>query len=119
MDIVVVVMIEKKSAMQNLDEILSVEGVDMVQFGPSDTLSVSANRDRPGIRTSKTPKFEMVKRALKKGIQPRVEANDLERSQEIYRYGRAPYVHRHRPGDYRRVCKQQTKGGIASLLKSL
>ena len=33
---VVALMIEKKGAVDNLEEILSVEGVDMVQFGPAD-----------------------------------------------------------------------------------
>jgi len=35
-DIVVAIMIEKKPAVENLDGILSVEGLDMVQFGPGD-----------------------------------------------------------------------------------
>ena len=29
-------MIEKESAVQNLEEILSIGGIDMVQFGPAD-----------------------------------------------------------------------------------
>ena len=33
---VVALMIEKKSAVENLEEILSIERVDMVQFGPGD-----------------------------------------------------------------------------------
>jgi hypothetical protein len=35
-DVVIVVMIEKKSAVDQLDEILSTEGVDMIQWGPAD-----------------------------------------------------------------------------------
>lgn len=35
-DAVVALMIEKKSAIENLEEILSVEGIDTVQFGPAD-----------------------------------------------------------------------------------
>src|SRR5438445_6755571 len=35
-DSVIVLMIEKKGAVENLESILRVEGVDMVQFGPSD-----------------------------------------------------------------------------------
>src|ERR1051325_2551650 len=35
-DCVVVLMIEKKGAVENLEAILAVPGVDMVQFGPSD-----------------------------------------------------------------------------------
>jgi len=37
-DIVIAIMIEKTGAMDNLEKILSVPGVDMVQFGPSDLL---------------------------------------------------------------------------------
>ena len=33
---VVAIMIEKKQAVENLDAILSVPGIDMIQFGPSD-----------------------------------------------------------------------------------
>jgi len=49
-------MIEKKSAMQNLDEILSVEGVDMVQFGPSD---YSISIGKPG--QARHPMSKMLK----------------------------------------------------------
>ena len=35
-DIVLAFMIEKSEAMDNIEEICSVKGVDMVQFGPSD-----------------------------------------------------------------------------------
>src|SRR6185295_10598506 len=35
-DAVIVLMIEKKEAVENLEAILDVPGVDMVQFGPSD-----------------------------------------------------------------------------------
>ena len=35
-DTVIVFMIEKKEAMDNIEEICSIPGVDMVQFGPSD-----------------------------------------------------------------------------------
>jgi len=35
-EVVIAIMIEKKGAIENLEEILSVKGVDMVQFGPAD-----------------------------------------------------------------------------------
>ena len=35
-NIVVAVMIEKKGAVENLDEVLAVKGIDMVQWGPAD-----------------------------------------------------------------------------------
>src|SRR5271157_346534 len=66
-------MIEKKSAMDNLEEILSIKGVDMVQFGPND-YSVSIGKPGQGF----SPEIEkthtdMIKMALKKGVRPRVE----------------------------------------------
>ena len=48
-DAVLAFMIEKKSAIDNLEEILSVKGVDMVQFGPVD---YSVSLGKPGQRTS-------------------------------------------------------------------
>ena len=118
-DIVVVVMIEKKSAMQNLDEILSVEGVDMVQFGPSD-YSISIGKPgqarHPDVQNAE---IEMVKRALKKGIQPRVEANDQEEAKKFMDLGVRHMCIGTDLGTIGDWCKQQTKGGIASLLKSV
>ena len=35
-DVVIAFMIEKKSAMDDLENILNVKGVSMVQFGPND-----------------------------------------------------------------------------------
>ena len=35
-DAVIALMIEKKGAVDNLEEVLSVKGIDMVQFGPGD-----------------------------------------------------------------------------------
>jgi 2-keto-3-deoxy-L-rhamnonate aldolase RhmA len=112
-------MIEKKSAMQNLDEILSVEGVDMVQFGPSD-YSISIGKPgqarHPDVQNAE---IEMVKRALKKGIQPRVEANDLEEAKKFMDLGVRHMCIGTDLGTIGDWCKQQTKGGIASLLKSV
>lgn len=44
-DVVVVLMIEKRSAVEQLDEILSVPGVDMIQWGPADYAMTAG---RPG-----------------------------------------------------------------------
>jgi 4-hydroxy-2-oxoheptanedioate aldolase len=44
---VIAIMIEKKGAVENLEEILSVKGVDMVQFGPAD---YSISIGKPGQR---------------------------------------------------------------------
>lgn len=47
-DSVIVLMVEKKGAVDNLEEILRVPGIDMVQFGPSDysmSIGIAGQRD--------------------------------------------------------------------------
>src|ERR671933_839926 len=54
-DSVIVLMIEKKGAVENLEAILRVKGVDMVQFGPSDygmSIGVAGQRNQPTPTTS-------------------------------------------------------------------
>jgi 4-hydroxy-2-oxoheptanedioate aldolase len=74
---VVTLMIEKKEAVDNLEEILSVEGIDMVQFGPGD-YSLSAGyvgqRSHPKVKEAE---LKTIKIALKKGIRPRVEIGSI------------------------------------------
>lgn len=72
-DVVVMIMIEKRSAVEQLEDILSVEGVDMIQWGPSD---YSMSIGRPGERSS--PEVKAVERkvfetALRMGVPARAE----------------------------------------------
>lgn len=72
-DAVVALMIEKKSAVENLEEILSVEGIDMVQFGPGDySISIGhpGELNHPKVREAE---LKTIKTALKMGIPPRAE----------------------------------------------
>lgn len=72
-DAVVAIMIEKKSAVENLDAILAVEGIDMVQFGAADySLSVGMPRryDAPEVLEAET---RVIETALRLGKNPRVE----------------------------------------------
>ena len=72
-DAVVGVMIEKRSAIENLEEILSVEGLDMVQFGPCDysmSIGKPGEWDAPSVVEAER---KMIKTALKLGVAPRVE----------------------------------------------
>ncbi len=72
-NIVVALMIEKKSAVDSLEEILSVPGVDMVQWGPSD-YSMSAGRagdmGHPDIQAVGKKVFQT---AMSMGVPPRAE----------------------------------------------
>lgn len=84
---VIGLMIEKKSAVENLEEILSVEGVDMVQFGPSD---YSMSLGLPGeTRHPKVKEAEMktIKTALKMDVNPRVEISAPEKAKEYIELG--------------------------------
>lgn len=74
-DVVVVLMIEKKGAVEQLEEILSLPGVDMIQWGAADyTISVG----QPGQWTSpetKAVEQRVFETALKMGVPPRCEIN--------------------------------------------
>lgn len=72
-EVVIAIMVEKRSCVENLEEILSVKGVDMVQFGPCDyALSIGLPRspDHPEVKKAE---LKTIKTALDKGIRPRVE----------------------------------------------
>lgn len=72
-DVVVALMVEKKEAMDNIEEMCAVPGVDMIQFGPSD-YSLSRGWDaKDHVAEYKEAEREMIKVALKHGVQPRCE----------------------------------------------
>jgi 4-hydroxy-2-oxoheptanedioate aldolase len=77
-DVVVVVMIEKKEAVEQLDEILAVPGIDMIQWGPSDysiSTGHAGERGNPDVRAAEKKVFET---CLAKGIPPRAEIGSPE-----------------------------------------
>ena len=75
---VIALMIEKKPAVDNLDALLSVKGVDMVQFGPSDyALSIGKANDYRHADVQATEK-KVIETALAKGIRPRAEINTAD-----------------------------------------
>jgi 4-hydroxy-2-oxoheptanedioate aldolase len=82
-DAVIALMIEKDPAVQNLESLLSVKGVDMVQFGPADysmSLGLTGQWDHPRVREAE--KY-VIETALKVGIAPRAE---ISRPEEAARY---------------------------------
>ena len=84
---VVNLMIEKKEAVENLEEILSVPGVDMIQWGPSDySMSVgkAGQRNDPFILESKEKVF---KTALSMGVHPRAEIMSPDDAKEYLDMG--------------------------------
>ena len=72
-DIVVVLMIEKKTAVEQLDQILELDGVDMIQWGGSD---YSMSVGRPGASQSREVKEverRVIETCLRRGVPPRAE----------------------------------------------
>jgi 2-keto-3-deoxy-L-rhamnonate aldolase RhmA len=84
---VVCLMIEKKQAVENLEALLAVPGVDMVQFGPADySMSLGASRATAGdaIREAEDYIFSVCARL---GIPPRVELRDASGAPEYVERG--------------------------------
>lgn len=80
-EVVLCFMIEKQEAMDNIEEICSIPGVDMVQFGPSDyCMSRGLNRDQY-VDEFKAAERKMIEVALKHGVQPRCEIPNAEAAQ--------------------------------------
>lgn len=82
-DAVVALMIEKQPAVENLEALLSVKGVDMVQFGPADyamSIGLAGQFSHPQVREAE--KY-VIETSLRLGIPPRAEIN---RPDEARRY---------------------------------
>ena len=72
-DAVVAIMIEKAPAVESLEALLSVKGVDMVQFGPADysmSLGLAGEFGHPKVKEAE--KF-VIETCLKMGVAPRAE----------------------------------------------
>jgi len=72
-DVVLAFMIEKKEAVDNIEEICSVPGVDMIQFGPADfCMSQGLNRSEH-MEEARAAERHCIEVALKHGVTPRCE----------------------------------------------
>jgi len=86
-DAIVALMIEKKQAVEKLEEILSVEGVDMVQIGPSDySLSIGVAGERHNTKV-KEAELKTIKTALKMDVAPRAEIRNPEEAKRYIELG--------------------------------
>lgn len=86
-DVVVALMIEKRQCVEDLDNVLSVPGIDMVQFGPSDygmSIGVPGQHTHPDVVKAERKTIET---ALKKGVQPRVELRDPAQAERYLEMG--------------------------------
>ena len=86
-DCVVALMIEKQAALEDLEAILSVPGVDMVQFGPADysmSIGIPGQWTHPRVKEAERRTIET---ALKKGVAPRVELMDFRDAEPYLKMG--------------------------------
>jgi 4-hydroxy-2-oxoheptanedioate aldolase len=86
-DIVVVIMIEKEGTVNNLEEVLSVNGVDMIQWGGADysmSIGKAGQRGSDEIKAAERRVFET---ALKMGVSPRAEIGSAEQAKRYLDIG--------------------------------
>jgi len=86
-DTVVAVMIEKKGAVEELEEILSIPGVDMVQWGGTDysmSIGKAGQANSTEVLAVRKKVFEM---ALEKSVQPRAEINTVDDAKQYLDMG--------------------------------
>ena len=86
-DVVLAFMIEKKGAVDNLEEILSLPEVEMVQWGGADySMNIGHPRqmNHPDVEAAKKKTFEM---ALEMGVHPRAEVNSSDGIKEYLDIG--------------------------------
>ena len=86
-EVVIAVMVEKRECVEDLDNILSVPGIDMVQFGSSDysmSLGLTGQRNHPDVKAAERRTIET---ALKLGLHPRVELGDISAAEPYLEMG--------------------------------
>ena len=80
---VIALMIEKKTAVENLESLLSVPGVDMVQFGPGDYSMSIGKAGAASDPTVLEAESYVIKTALSMGIQPRAEMDSPDAAKRM------------------------------------
>lgn len=96
-DVVVELMIEKRGAVEQLEQILAVEGVDMIQFGPAD-YGISTGVPGPGYGGNpseadernaaaiKEVERKVIRTAVERGIAVRVDLLGTETLEQCQEY---------------------------------
>ncbi len=116
-DVVIEVMIESETAVSNLDEILSVKGLDMVHFGPSDySLSVGKiGQDKS--REVQQVHRKVIETALRQGVRPRVVVGSHEEARQYFDMGVRDFCVGNDLGVLYRWCKS-TGDSMREMLKT-
>lgn len=86
-EVVIGLMIEKAEALEDLEALLSVKGVDMVQFGPGDySMSIGhpGQFDHPDVMKAEQ---RVIETALKVGVAPRAEIYSPEQAGKYLEMG--------------------------------
>ena len=86
-DVVIAIMVEKKSCVDDLDAILSVPGIDMVQFGASDFSMSIGKPAQYGDAEVLAAEKKTIEMALKKGLHPRIELRDPSQADKYLKMG--------------------------------
>ena len=72
-EVVLCFMIEKEEAVMNIEEICSIPGVDMIQFGPNDYCMSKGWNRLDHVREFKEAERKCIQAALDHGVRPRCE----------------------------------------------
>ena len=83
----VILLIEEKVAVENIEEILSVKGVDVVVFGPSDysiSIGVPGQTTHPYVLDARR---KVVETALRLNVAPMITCNTIEQVKECLKMG--------------------------------
>jgi 4-hydroxy-2-oxoheptanedioate aldolase len=88
--IVLVIMIEKMLAVENIDQVLSAardKGIDMTQWGPAD---FALSRGQPDLmNTPEIRRFEelVIRKSIEYGVPPRIEIGEVEQAKRYVQLG--------------------------------
>lgn len=90
-DAVIVLMVEKSGAVQNLEAILKVPGIDMIQFGPAD-YGMSVGKPSQNYASGLNPEVfeareQVIKTCIKMGVRPRAEINSAADAEYYLKLG--------------------------------
>lgn len=86
-DVFIIAQIEDREGVENIDEILSVEGIDMVATGKNDLSQSYGHAGQPTHPEVLAAESKVVQKALEYGKIPTLLANSKERVEELQKMG--------------------------------